>query len=84
MFPPIRSPLSTRAGLSHSSHATGGAAQSRFIVRIFYSILDRCRIAPRDIDPAVDDSDAIADREEPRRWGFLDWDTQWAHLLRMP
>jgi HD-GYP domain-containing protein (c-di-GMP phosphodiesterase class II) len=54
------------------------------IVRIFYSILDRARIAPRDIDLSVDNSDAITGREEPRQWGFTDWDNQWPHLIRIP
>jgi hypothetical protein len=53
-------------------------------VRIFYSILDRARTALRDIDLAVDNSDAITGREEPRKWGFVDWDNQWPHIIRMP
>jgi hypothetical protein len=47
------------------------------IVRLFYSVLDRARIAPRDINLTADNSDAIADREDPRKWGFFDWDNQW-------
>jgi HD-GYP domain-containing protein (c-di-GMP phosphodiesterase class II) len=54
------------------------------VVRIFYSILDRARTAFRDVDLAKDNSDAIAGREEPRKWGFLDWDHQWPQLIRMP
>ena len=54
------------------------------VVRIFYSILDRARTAPRDIDLAADNSDAIVEREEPRKWGFIDWDSQWPHLIRAP
>jgi HD-GYP domain-containing protein (c-di-GMP phosphodiesterase class II) len=54
------------------------------VVRIFYSILDRARTAPRDINLSTDNSDAIASREEPRKWGFVDWDNQWPHLIRMP
>jgi len=54
------------------------------VVRLFYSILDRTRIAPRDVNLTTDNSDAIADREEPRKWGFVDWDNQWPHLIRMP
>ncbi len=54
------------------------------LVRIFYSIMDRARIAPRDVDLSADNSEAIAGREEPRKWGFLDWDNQWPRLIRMP
>lgn len=54
------------------------------VVRIFYSIADRARTSLRDVDLAVDNSEAIAGREEPRKWGFFDWDAQWPRLIRMP
>jgi HD-GYP domain-containing protein (c-di-GMP phosphodiesterase class II) len=61
-----------------------GGDLTKPVVRIFYSILDRARITPRDIDLSADNSDAISGREEPRKWGFVDWDNQWPHLIRMP
>ena len=51
------------------------------VVRAFYSILDRARVASHDIDLSKDASDAITGREEPRKWGFLDWDHQWPRLM---
>jgi HD-GYP domain-containing protein (c-di-GMP phosphodiesterase class II) len=54
------------------------------IVRIFHSILDRSRVPHRDVNLSADNSDSIAGREEPRTWGFLDWDRQWPQLLRAP
>lgn len=61
-----------------------GPELTRPVVRIFYSILDRARVPTREIDLSRDASDAIADREEPRAWGFLDWNHQWPQLLRAP
>ena len=52
------------------------------VVRIFHSILDRARVPFRDIDLSKTEDDFIAGREEPRKWGFSDWDHQWPKLIR--
>lgn len=59
-----------------------GTDLTKPVVRIFYSILDRARIPHRDVDLSTDSGDAIAGREEPRKWGFLDWNYQWPALIR--
>jgi HD-GYP domain-containing protein (c-di-GMP phosphodiesterase class II) len=53
------------------------------VVRLFYSIPGRAKATRRDIDLSRDNADAIVSREEPRRWGFFDWDKRWPQLIRL-
>lgn len=51
-------------------------------VRMFYSVAQRVRLTPQDVDLARDGTDEILSRENPERWGFSQWDAMWSHLLR--
>lgn len=51
-------------------------------VRVFYCIKTRARVPALDLDLARDRDDAIVSREEPIKWGFAAWDTQWTQILR--
>ncbi|MFN3945637.1 MAG: HD-GYP domain-containing protein [Allosphingosinicella sp.] len=54
---------------------------TRPIVRAFYNIHKRTKIQSFEIDLASE-SDRVVSREDPRRWGFLDWDRQWPRMIR--
>jgi len=55
----------------------------RPLVRAFYCIRSRARIAAHDIDLArADAGEGIVSREEPRKWGFANWETHWTALIR--
>lgn len=54
---------------------------TRPLVRLFHSIATDSRIAPRDLMLAQEDSDAIVTREQPRKWGFDDWDSEWPRVI---
>lgn len=51
------------------------------IVRIFHSLSAAARVAPRDLSLGDASGDSIVTREQPRRWGFEDWDSFWPQLL---
>lgn len=53
---------------------------TRPTVRLFYSIPLRERVAFRDVVLTGED-DAVVSREEPKRWGFMEWDNQWPRML---
>lgn len=54
----------------------------RPLVRVFYCIRNRARIPAHDLDLARDRDDSIVSREEPIKWGFTAWDSQWTQLIR--
>jgi len=54
---------------------------TRPTVRIFHDIAADTRIAPRDLALAGDAGDTIVTREQPRKWGFDDWDSFWPQLV---
>jgi putative nucleotidyltransferase with HDIG domain len=56
---------------------------TRPVVRIFYSIPQRSRISFADLSLARQQSDSIVSREDPRKWGFSDWDRQWPEIIRL-
>lgn len=49
-------------------------------VRLFYCITRRQRIPFRD-EVLDHERDAIVSRENPMRWGFMNWDEQWPRML---
>lgn len=49
-------------------------------VRIFHCIATGARLTPNDLALADNRDDAIVTREQPRKWGFDDWDTLWPQL----
>ena len=49
-------------------------------VRIFHCIATGARLTPQDLVLSDGQSDAIVAREQPRKWGFDDWDTLWPQL----
>ena len=53
------------------------------VVRIFYSIAQRARISVTDLALARQQDDSILSREDPRKWGFLDWDRRWPEMIRL-
>lgn len=49
---------------------------TRPVVRVFYSIRQGIHVPVRELDLAEEPApDRIVAREEPRRWGFADWDS---------
>lgn len=54
----------------------------RPLVRVFYCIKNRARIPAHDLDLAQNRDDSIVSREEPVKWGFTAWDSQWTALIR--
>ena len=56
---------------------------TRPLVRIFYSVPQRSMIGITDLALAKQDSDSILSREDPRKWGFADWDRQWPEMIRL-
>lgn len=54
----------------------------RPLVRVFYCIKNRARIPAQDLDLAQDRDDSIVSREEPVKWGFTAWESQWTALIR--
>jgi putative nucleotidyltransferase with HDIG domain len=53
------------------------------VVRIFYCIAARKRVSVSDLDlSARAGEDAIIAREDPLKWGFSHWDSQWTQLIR--
>lgn len=56
---------------------------TRPVVRIFYSIAQRARIDTIDLALARQHGDDILSREDPRKWGFVDWDRQWPEMIRL-
>jgi putative nucleotidyltransferase with HDIG domain len=52
------------------------------LVRLFYSIAERKRVAFRDLVLGDDCGDAVVGKEDPRAWGFVDWDRQWPRMLK--
>ena len=55
----------------------------RPVVRAFYCIRSRVRIPSHDVDLArADAGEGIVSREEPRKWGFANWETHWAAMIR--
>lgn len=59
-----------------------GSDTMRPLVRVFYCIKTRARIPTHDVDLVRERDDAITSREEPVKWGFAAWDTQWTAILR--
>ena len=53
------------------------------VVRIFYSIAQRASLSITDLSLARDESDSILSREDPRKWGFHDWDRRWPEMIRL-
>ena len=50
-------------------------ALTRPLVRVFHSIAHRAPVPVYEIDLAEEPApDRIVSREEPRRWGYPDWD----------
>ena len=56
---------------------------TRPLVRIFYSIPQRAPVSITDLPLARQESDSILSREDPRKWGFDDWDRQWPEMIRL-
>lgn len=55
----------------------------RPVVRAFYCIRGRVRIPSHDVDLArADAGEGIVSREEPRKWGFANWETHWTAMIR--
>jgi len=54
----------------------------RPLVRVFYCIASRRRVPATDLDLSVGDQDAIVSREDPVKWGFTNWETQWTNVIR--
>ena len=55
----------------------------RPLVRVFYCIGSRRRVPSSDLDlSAGDEGDAIVSREDPVKWGFTNWDSQWTNVIR--
>jgi len=55
----------------------------RPLVRVFYCIGSRRRVPASDLDLSVgDEGDAILSREDPVKWGFTNWDSQWTNVIR--
>ncbi len=50
-------------------------------VRLFYAIEPRQRVPFRDLELSDDGSDYVVSREDPKVWGFYDWDQQWPRML---
>lgn len=53
------------------------------VVRVFYSIPQRSRVSITDLRLAGQESDSVLSREDPRKWGFADWDRQWPEMIRL-
>ncbi|WP_243406236.1 HD-GYP domain-containing protein [Sphingosinicella sp. YJ22] len=56
---------------------------TRPLVRIFYSIPQREPVTITDLALAREQGDSILSREDPRKWGFLDWDRRWPEMIRL-
>ncbi len=56
---------------------------TRPLVRIFYSIPQRSPVSITDLPLARQESDSILSREDPRKWGFDDWDRRWPEMIRL-
>jgi len=56
---------------------------TRPLVRIFYSIPQRSPVGITDLPLAQQQGDSILSREDPRKWGFLDWDRRWPEMIRL-
>jgi putative nucleotidyltransferase with HDIG domain len=54
---------------------------TRPLVRLFYAINERRRVPFSDIVAGGDCQDGIVAKEDPRNWGFMDWDQQWPRML---
>ncbi len=55
---------------------------TRPVVRVFYCIKTRARIPAFDLDLAETLEDKVVSREEPIKWGFTAWDSQWTAMIR--
>ncbi|MBX3562561.1 MAG: HD-GYP domain-containing protein [Sphingomonas sp.] len=55
---------------------------TRPIVRVFYCIKTRARIPAFDLNLAEATDDKVVSREEPIKWGFTAWDSQWTAMIR--
>ncbi len=51
------------------------------IVRIFHNIAADSPVSPRDLSLADAKGDAIVAREQPKKWGYDDWECFWPQLL---
>ncbi len=58
------------------------ANTTRPVVRVFYCIKTRARIPAFDLDLAATPDEKIVSREEPIKWGFVSWDSQWTAMIR--
>ncbi len=58
------------------------ANTTRPVVRVFYCIKTRARIPAFDLDLAMSADDKVVSREEPIKWGFTSWDSQWTTMIR--
>lgn len=56
---------------------------TRPLVRVFYSVRQRAEVTVTDLQLIKDSSDAIVSREDPRKWGFRDWDRRWPEMIRL-
>lgn len=54
---------------------------ARPLVRVIMSARDGQLLRPEDIDLA-DEADSVVSTENPREWGFDDWERQWCSLAR--
>jgi putative nucleotidyltransferase with HDIG domain len=55
----------------------------RPLVRVFYCIAGRRRVPASDLDLSAGvEDEAIVSREDPVKWGFTNWDTQWTNVIR--
>ena len=55
----------------------------RPLVRVFYCVGTRRRVPACDLDlSAGDEGDAIVSREDPVKWGFTNWESQWTNVIR--
>lgn len=54
----------------------------RPLVRAFYCIDSRRRVPAIDLDLSAEARDAIVSREDPVKWGFTNWETQWTNVIR--
>lgn len=54
----------------------------RPLVRVFYCIGSRRRVPAIDLDLSTGEDDAVVSREDPVKWGFTNWESQWTNVIR--